>query len=223
MRHKMLATTAACVALLGGLAACGDDASTDEAGADGSDRITVAPADDSEGHDHSTHDHGEDGHDDGHGDDGHDHGATGDMEGMAGDPDATPANEIPDAALREGHFYTLDDAPNGSPDVGGHAYLARTDDQTILSVDLTGLEAGAKYMSHLHVEACEPDAGGDHFRFDPQGSDQPPNEVHLVVTADEDGSAATTITNDNPASQGAKSMVLHLPDGTKFACADLTG
>lgn len=32
---------------------------------------------------------------------------------------------------------------------------------------------------------------------------------------------ATTITNENPDSEGAKSTVLRLSDGTKFARADL--
>ncbi|QYJ04631.1 hypothetical protein KUV85_02830 [Nocardioides panacisoli] len=210
MRHTTLVRAAACMALLGALTACGDDAET--AAAEDSERIVVTPGDD-EPHDHSTHDHG---------DDGHDHGDMGDMAAMTGDPDATPADELPDAQLREGEFALLDDAPDGSPEVSGSAYLARTDNGTTLSVDLSGLEADTEYMSHLHAEACSPNAGGDHFKFDPDGSDQPPNEVHLMVPTDDDGAAATTITNDNPASEGAKSMVLHLDDGTKFACADLS-
>lgn len=206
MRNQMFVRTAAWVAVVsmtGPLVACGEEADADSA--EGSDRITVEPGED-EGHDHSTHDHGET-----------------DMAGMTGDPEATPAQELPDAELRQGSFEALPDAPQDSPEVAGEAFLARTADGTTLSVDLSGLEAGAEYTSHLHVEACEPHAGGDHFKFDAGGSDQPPNEVHLAIEADEDGGAATTITSDNPDSQGAKSMVLHLADGTKFACADLGG
>lgn len=205
MRHTMLVRTMAGVALLGALAACGDEAGADTA--QDSDRITLAPADESEGHDHSTHDHGET--------------DMAEMDGMTGDPDATPAQELPDAALRQGEFRVLPEAPADAPEVSGTAYLARTADGTTLSVDLTGLEAGVDYTSHLHVEACEPDSGGDHFKFDPAGSDQPPNEVHLALTAADDGSVATTITNANPDSRGARSMVLHTSNGTKFACADL--
>lgn len=214
MREAILVRTVACTALLVGMSACGEDDAATAADDSAAERLTLAPADETEGHDHGTHDHG---------DEAHGHGADGSMAGTTGDADATPANELPDAVLREGHFHLLDGAPKGSPDLGGHAYLARTDDGTTLSIDLTGLEPGANYMSHLHAGTCEPNSGGDHFKFDPSGSDEPPNEVHLAFTAAGDGTVATTITNDNPRSEGAKSMVLHLPDGTKFACADLAG
>lgn len=210
----MLVRVMACMALLGGLAACGDDSDTsDTVSAEDTDRVVLTPAEESEGHDHSTHDHGEDGHD---------HGDTGNKSGMTGDPDATPADELPDAELRKGEFALLPDAPQGSPEMAGAAYLARTDDGTTLTVDVTGLEPDTDYTSHLHEGVCA-DGAGDHFKFDADGSDQPPNEVHLIVAADADGGAATTITNENPDSQGVRSMVLHLEDGTKFACADLRG
>lgn len=204
MRPKTWMRTAAAVTLLGALAACGEGSAA--SGGD-SDRITITPAED---HGSDDHDHGS-----------HDHGGTGDRSAMTGDPEATPADELDDAQVRHGDFDLLDGAPEGAPDVSGTAYLARTDDGTTLTVDLTGLEPDTDYMSHLHEGACA-DGAGDHFKFDGDGSDQPPNEVHLIVPADADGGAATTITNENPDSQGARSMVLHLEDGTKFACADLS-
>lgn len=194
----LLRSTAALL-LVPALAACGSTAEDDA-----TDAIQLTPADETESHDHGSHDHG-------------------DMPGMTGDPDATPAHELPDADLVEGSFALLADAPDDAPEVTGSAWLARTADGTTLSVDLAGLEPGTEYTSHLHAEACEPDAGGDHFRFDPEGSDQPPNEIHLALPAGDDGAVATTISNPNPDSEGAASMVLHLADGTKFACADLAG
>ncbi|GAA5126248.1 hypothetical protein [Haloechinothrix salitolerans] len=156
--------------------------------------------------------------------DGHDHGD--DMEhgsAMQGDPNATPANEIDGAEVVEGSFAKLSSAPEDAPLAEGTVWLARHDEGTTVTIDVTGLEPETEYMSHLHANACASDDGGPHFKFDPQGSDQPPNEVHLVFTTDAEGAVTTTISNDNPDSQGVKSIVLHLndADGTKFACADL--
>ncbi|WP_034239473.1 superoxide dismutase family protein [Saccharomonospora iraqiensis] len=138
--------------------------------------------------------------------------------------DPTPADEIPDAEVVEGSFAVLPSAPETAPQsVRGTVWLARHDDGTTVTVDVTGLEPDTKYTSHLHAESCEPDDGGPHFRFDPDGPAQPPNEVHLMFTTDSEGSASTTVTNPNPDSDGANAILLHLDDdaGTKFACADL--
>lgn len=159
------------------------------------------------------HDHSHDGH-------GHDHGQDQGADGAGG---GTPAYEIPDADLVSAEFQPLDTAPEGHEDATGATWLARHDDGTTVTIDVTGLEPGTEYMSHLHEQPCAQDQGGPHFKFDPQGSDEPPNEVHLMFTADSDGTAATTVHNDNPGSDSAQSIVLHLTDedGTKFACADL--
>ncbi|WP_084037298.1 superoxide dismutase family protein [Haloechinothrix halophila] len=159
----------------------------------------------------------QDGGHDGHSGHSHSH------EGATGDPNATPANEIEGADLTEGTFNPLESAPAGTESVSGVAYVARHDEGTTVTIDVEGLQPEAAYMSHLHAQPCAEDDGGPHFRFDEKGSEKPPNEVHIAFTADADGAANTTVSNDNPNSEGAKSIVLHLDDedGTKFACADL--
>ncbi|MPY81266.1 MAG: superoxide dismutase family protein [Actinophytocola sp.] len=141
---------------------------------------------------------------------------------MASDPNATPANEIKGAELAKGTFAALKSAPAGTKSVTGVAYLAQHDKGTTVTIDVKGLQPDTAYMSHLHEQPCAKDEGGDHFQFDAKGPEAPPNEIHIAFTADADGAATTTVSNDNPKTKGAKSIVLHLEDkdGTKFACAD---
>jgi plastocyanin len=70
-------------------------------------------------------------------------------------------------------------------------------------------------MAHLHTEGCEAsDPGGPHFKFDPQGGDEPPNEIHLSFTANGDGSGKAEATADQEVPEGeAGSVVLHFADG----------
>ncbi len=142
---------------------------------------------------------------------------------MMNDPDATPADQV-DGEVRSGEFVVLDTAPPGSDDVTGEAWLAQGDAGTTVTIRLTGLEPGTTYTGHLHAAACEEDNGGDHFRFDPDGSELPPNEVHLGFTADDAGAGEATITNDAQVGDGAPSVVVHPQDAmdNRLACADLS-
>ncbi|WP_234379931.1 copper resistance CopC family protein [Streptomyces caniscabiei] len=51
-------------------------------------------------------------------------------------------------------------------------------------------------MSHLHAQSCSAKNGGDHFQFEKDGATTPPNEVHLMFTADKSGMGMTTVNND---------------------------
>lgn len=145
-----------------------------------------------------------------------------DMDAMVmNDPDATPADELPDAT--EAAFTVLDTAPPGSDAVAGTAWIAFGDDPgTTLTVRLTGLEPGTEYVGHLHAMACAADNGGPHFKFDPDGAELPPNEIHIGFTAGDDGSGTATITNPQPA-EAAASVVIHPADAmdNRLVCADM--
>lgn len=183
------------------LSACGGDA--EEAVENAADTAgSTATTDAGQGDGHSGHDHSH--------------------EGAIGDPNATPANEIEGADLVEGTVEPLESAPAGTDSVSGVAYLARHDEGTTVTIDVDGLQPDAAYMAHLHAQPCAEDDGGSHFMYDEKGEEVPPNEVHIAFTADAEGAVSTTVSNDNPNSEGAKSIVLHLDDedGTKFACAD---
>lgn len=167
--------------------------------------------------------------DDGHeGDDhtGADHSASSDGEDHSGhvmnEKDATPANELTSVDLREGAFALLDTAPPGSDGVAGNVWVAENSAGTTVTVKLTGLAPDTDYMLHLHDAKCEVDNGGAHFAFDPDGSDQPPNEVHLAFTSDDKGAGGATVTNPQKVGDAAKSIVVHpyeLMDN-RLACAN---
>lgn len=141
---------------------------------------------------------------------------------MMNEPDATRADEIQGADLRMGEYAVLDTAPPGVDDVDGMVWVAQDDSGTTVTTELSGLEPGTDYMLHLHDQACSVDSGGEHFRFDPDGAEVPPNEIHLAFTADEDGTGEATVTNDRRVEDGARSIVIHPADAmdNRLACAD---
>ncbi|MFJ7181945.1 superoxide dismutase family protein [Streptomyces massasporeus] len=146
-----------------------------------------------------------------------------DMEGMAmGDPSATPADKIPDAEVVKGTFKLLDTRPPGMDDVKGTALLAQGPKGTTVTVSLTGLRPGERYMSHLHDRPCATKGGGEHFQFDKGGATTPPNEVHLMFTADKSGMGMTTVNNDRKTGKKAVAVVVHPMEAmdNRIACAD---
>ncbi|GAB3285749.1 hypothetical protein GCM10027563_18880 [Parasphingorhabdus pacifica] len=144
------------------------------------------------------------------------------MDGMnMGDPAATPADQIAGAQLRTGDFALLDTRPPGTDDAAGQAWLATHEGGTTTTLRVTGLKPSEKYLAHLHAQPCAQDSGGPHFKFDPQGSDKPPNEVHLAFTTDGSGQGHMTANNARPA-DAAKSIVIHPAEAmdNRIACAD---
>jgi hypothetical protein len=113
-----------------------------------------------------------------------------------------------------GTFEVLPEAPAGYDNVSGEAKLTRKDGETTTAISLDGLEPDTEYMAHLHTGGCSgSDPGGPHFKFDADGSDEPPNEIHLAFTANGDGSGDAEVTSDQEVPVGeAGSVVLHLAD-----------
>ncbi|MFT4745077.1 MAG: hypothetical protein ACI9AD_000926 [Nitriliruptoraceae bacterium] len=146
--------------------------------------------------------------------------AMGDMD--MGSSAAPRADEVEGATLRQADFIVLDGAPKGFAGAGGTAFLA-LDGATTLTVDVMGLAADTAVIGHLHAESCATN-GGPHFKFDADGGDTPPNEVHIAATADDTGSFSISVTNEMAATD-AMSVVIHAADGdtTKALCADLAG
>ncbi|SFD76497.1 hypothetical protein [Streptomyces aidingensis] len=150
------------------------------------------------------------------------HEAHGMADTAMGDPSATPAADIPGAEVRQAPLTLLDTRPPGTDGVRGTAWLAQHEGGTTVTVSMTGLEPGTDYISHLHLKACAEENGGDHFRFDPDGSDLPPNEIHLAFTGDAQGRAEMTVENDRRTGDAAASLVVHPRDAqdNRLACAD---
>ncbi|MEZ5077376.1 MAG: hypothetical protein R2725_08040 [Solirubrobacterales bacterium] len=139
-----------------------------------------------------------------------------------------------------GNFELTEEAPAAYDGLEGEADLTRTEGGTTVSISLTGLEPNTEYVSHLHVGGCQPPlVGGPHFKFDREGSDEPPNEIHLTFSSDAEGAGAAEANSDQEVPAGeAGSVVVHLasemkmsafvheeghehPD--KIACAELEG
>ena len=153
---------------------------------------------------------------------GTDNGAAMDMAEMhRGNPEATPADAIEGATLRQGTWLRLVTAPVAYMEVTGTAQLAVHEDGTTVTLRLEHLPPNQPYMSHVHVDTCKV-LGGNHFKFDPQGGDRPPNEIHLAFTSQEDGSGFMTVENPHQAGEEARSIIVHqMEDDLKLLCADL--
>lgn len=146
-----------------------------------------------------------------------------DMDMNMGDPDATRAEDVADAAIETGTFELLDTRPAGYDATAGSAAIARYDAGTTVTVDLAGLEPETEFIAHLHEGTCD-EAGGDHYKFDPDGSDVPPNEIHLRFISDADGVGFMTAENDATAGPEGRSVVVHPLDllDNKIACAQFS-
>ncbi|MFJ1735646.1 superoxide dismutase family protein [Streptomyces sp. NPDC088254] len=149
-----------------------------------------------------------------------------DMEGMSrtdmGDPSATPADKVAGATVVKAAFKLLDTRPPGMDGVEGTAWLAQGSKGTTVTVSLTGLKPGASYMAHLHAQHCSAGNGGEHFQFEKGGATTPPNEVHLMFTADKTGMGMTTVNNSRKTGEDAVAIVVHPSEAqdNRIACAD---
>lgn len=142
------------------------------------------------------------------------------------DPAATEATPAGDQMT--GAFRPLEGAEGAA--ISGSAELIEPDGGgTEATIELTGLEPQAKYVGHVHAQACADDQGGPHFMFDEKGEAEPPNEIHFKFTTDGDGAGRATA--ENPQwPEGAESVVVHRDHGDghsgesppKVACADLS-
>ncbi|MET0557382.1 MAG: hypothetical protein ABW065_01745 [Solirubrobacterales bacterium] len=109
-----------------------------------------------------------------------------------------------------GTLEPLSGAPAEYQGVAGEATLERTD-STSIQLTANGLKPKTTYVAHLHTQGCDQaDPGGPHFQFDPQGGDEPPNEIHLSLTTKASGSGSAEVTSDREVPVGeAGSVVLH--------------
>jgi len=114
-----------------------------------------------------------------------------------------------------GTFEPLVETPSAYKNVSGEAELTRSGGETTIALSVDGLAPDTEYMAHLHTGGCaDTDPGGAHFKFDPEGGDMPPNEIHLSFTSNADGSGKAEVTSDQQVPAGeAGSVVLHLADG----------
>ncbi|GAT14900.1 hypothetical protein [Mycolicibacterium thermoresistibile] len=134
-----------------------------------------------------------------------------------------------DAVTLRGEFAPVPDAPAGAEEIGGVAEQVRTPEGATVTLTMFGLGPRVDYVAHLHTSPCDaPDPGGPHFKFDPNGDDMPPNEVHLTFTSDAVGSGFAVTEVDRPLPDGeALTVVVHEAGGEgdhhepKLVCAEV--
>ena len=149
---------------------------------------------------------------------------------------ALPSAAGADSKAR-GTFQTLPEGAARGLEIEGFAQLGRDDAGTRGKLVARGLEPGSTYAAHLHNAPCSAaNPGGAHYKHDPAGPAEPPNELWLSstegpkagITANPGGVAHGTGTADWVARPEAQSVVIHaIPPGgstaggPKIACADL--
>ena len=137
----------------------------------------------------------------------------------------------------EGSFTNLKTAPKDLEAVTGLAEMVVGQGKTRVTITAGGLDNKGQYFGWLHADSCAgSDPGGPHFKFNPSGSDQPPNAMRFDITfeVDRHGAKQSGITADQTVSgdgSAAKSVVIYMrksPKETlaetnppKLACADL--
>ncbi len=110
-----------------------------------------------------------------------------------------------------GQFELVAGAPAKDRGAAGEATLERADGSTTVRLSATGLEPSTGYVAHLHSEGCDQaDPGGPHFKFNPEGSDEPPNEIHLEFSSGADGAGKARASSNREVPVGeAGSIVIH--------------
>ncbi len=118
--------------------------------------------------------------------------------------------------------------PTTGTAIEGTGEMIVEEDSTTINVDVGGLEPNSQYSGHLHDLACGED--GPHYRDDPDGATEPPNELWLSATqdptagftTDADGNATATGVADWAARATAQSVMVHVGStGLPIGCVDL--
>ena len=209
-----------CAGLL--VAGCGDDSSADGAGTTGQDSSgTTAPTTTASADTGSSTDGGSTDGSTGPADSGTED-TTGTGDTGADESTGTTGDVLPEPHVAGGSFGGLP----GYEGTGatGFALIVRRQDGTDVSVQVSDLMPDTDYPVHVHVQACDDDAGGGHYKIDPSIMDtQADNELWPAFTTDADGVGRVGISTDHLARGDAMSVVVHDPgaDNAKMLCADL--
>ena len=150
---------------------------------------------------------------------GHDHSHQGDgahtheSDVYVGDVNAKPADAVKGADLMETASADYSSAT-------GTAHMAVHDHGTTVTLRLSNLLPNTDYISHVHKEPCAA-GGGAHYRFDPEGGELPPNEIHIDFTSGDDGSGFMTAENANQVDETAHSVIVQTTAEVSLLCADM--
>ncbi len=137
---------------------------------------------------------------------------------------ATAAPGIADPpvkAVTTGELHAF--ASGTGMDISGRAWMLRAPNGTTrVLLTVRGLDPRTTYPSHVHSAPCGVDDANGHYMFDPAGPPEPPNEIWVgPFTTSRFGTAVASTSVDAIAGPEAVAVVVHAPDGSKIACADL--
>jgi hypothetical protein len=124
------------------------------------------------------------------------------------------------ALLTRGEFSPF--ASDKKRSIHGTAQMMRSHGRTFVTVRVKGLGPDTAYPAHVHDLPCNVQNGGGHYKIDPTvaGTD-PKNEIWPLFTTDKNGVGLGQADVGHLARPEAQSVVVHAPDGTRIACADL--
>jgi hypothetical protein len=132
-------------------------------------------------------------------------------------------DDAPDATIDfEGSFTVYADAPATEANITGTAAMTVTpgEDKTTITLGVTGLDAAATYIAHVHELPCEVNKAGGHYKRDTTiAEEQEDNEIWPDLAATE------AQTFDHVVRYDAQSVVIHRVEASaspKVACANLT-
>ena len=128
------------------------------------------------------------------------------------------------AQVTRGSFHTYASGPSLGYEVSGQAQMIRTaNGQTMVHVQLTGLQAHVTYGAHVHNLPCNVSHGGGHYQHVVGGPVNAVNEIWPGFTTNAAGNGNGHAVNDFTARPEAQSVVIHDPNAgnARIACADL--
>jgi hypothetical protein len=126
------------------------------------------------------------------------------------------------AQVTSGTFQTYAGGIPLGYEISGQAFMTRTaDGKTLVSTHVEGLAGSTTYGVHVHNKACGNSNGGSHYQHDPNGGVNPVNEIWPAFTSTPAGIGNGFAVHAHTARAEAQSVVVHAPDGTRIACADL--
>jgi hypothetical protein len=131
-------------------------------------------------------------------------------------------DDAADAAIEhEGVFTVYDDAPAADESITGTALMtvSPADGETVIQLDVEGLDQAGTYLAHVHALPCSVNKAGGHYKRDTTvAEEQEANEIWPDLTSSDAQMFDHVVRYD------AQSIVIHRVEASaspKVACADL--
>ena len=129
-----------------------------------------------------------------------------------------------DPGRGEGEVFPFAAAGSADQNLIGTASLTVSPMGTTVMLGVSGMQAEAEYVSHVHALPCETNDAGGHYKEDPSVMDTvEANELWVPIMADMFGASVTESAFEHTVRPDAQSIVVHRKEGDmapKVACAN---